>query len=169
MFRLGHGARRRGIRAAPVQSAAFHTGGTSGAGKVLRSEIIDGVRFLGRPLSEHLRPAAARRGPFDGRPRREIRLPILNGHGAHFGFDTLYVGRNNTDTTGALSSYAWVPGSSITDADIGFAWPGNRFDVSPVVKNLTNNNVPVLRTWNSYEPAFARWWGPAGHRRVIER
>lgn len=105
----------------------------------------------GRPL-----PGAARLTADLG---GEFRLPILNGHAAHFGFDTLYVGRNNTDTTGALSSYAWVPGSSITDADIGFAWPGNRFDVSLVVKNLTNNNVPVLRAWNSYEPAFARWWG----------
>jgi iron complex outermembrane receptor protein len=89
----------------------------------------------------------------------EFRLPLPGGEAVHFGFDTLYTGRNNTDTTGALSGYAWVPGSSITDADLGFAWPGNRFDISLVVKNLTNNNVPVLRTWNSYEPAFARWWG----------
>lgn len=89
----------------------------------------------------------------------EFRLPLPGGEAMHFGFDTLYTGRNNTDTTGALSSFAWVPGSSITDADVGFAWPGSRFDIALVVKNLTNNNVPVLRTWNSYEPAFARWWG----------
>jgi iron complex outermembrane receptor protein len=89
----------------------------------------------------------------------EYRLPVGDRAVFHFGFDTLYVGRNNTDTTGALSSYAWVPGGSITDADIGFGQVDNRFDVSLVVKNLTNNGVPVLRTWNSYEPAFARWWG----------
>jgi iron complex outermembrane receptor protein len=89
----------------------------------------------------------------------EYRLPVLNGYAFHFGFDTLYTGRNNTDTTGAVSSYAWVPGSSITDADIGFGKADSHFDVALVVKNLTNNNVPVLRTWNSYEPAFARWWG----------
>ena len=89
----------------------------------------------------------------------EYRLPILNGYAVHFGFDTLYTGRNNTDSTGAVSSYAWVPGSSITDADIGFGRADNHFDVAVVVKNLTNNGVPVLRTWNNYEPAFARWWG----------
>lgn len=89
----------------------------------------------------------------------EYRLPVLNGYAFHFGFDTLYTGRNNTDQTGALSSYARVPGSSITDADIGFGNADDHFDVALVVKNLTNNGVPVLRTWNSYEPAFARWWG----------
>jgi iron complex outermembrane receptor protein len=89
----------------------------------------------------------------------EYRQPVLNGWAAHFGFDTLYTGRNNTDSTGALSTYAWVPGGSITDADIGFGKADNHFDVALVVKNLTNNDVPVLRTWNSYEPAFARWWG----------
>jgi iron complex outermembrane recepter protein len=89
----------------------------------------------------------------------EFRLPVLDGYAVHFGFDTLYTGRNNTDTTGALSSYAWVRGSSITDADIGIGRADNHFDVSLVVKNLANNNVPVLRTWNNYQPAFARWWG----------
>jgi hypothetical protein len=28
-----------------------------------------------------------------------------------------------------------------------------------VVKNLTNNNVPLLKTYDTFEPAFARWWG----------
>lgn len=110
-----------------------------------------------RNISGQTLPGAAR---FTADLGGEFRRPVLDsGAAVHFGFDTLYTGRDNTDTTGALSSYAWVPGSSITDADLGFAWPGNRFDISLVVKNLTNNNVPVLRTWNSYEPAFARWWG----------
>ena len=109
-----------------------------------------------RNISGQTLPGAARLTADLG---AEYRLPILGNYAFHFGFDTLYTGRNNTDSTGALSSYAWVPGSSITDANIGLGRADSRFDVSVVVKNLTNNNVPVLRTWNSYEPAFARWWG----------
>lgn len=109
-----------------------------------------------RNISGQALPGAARLNADVG---ADYHLPLFNGYVFHFGFDTLYTGRNNTDTTGALSSYAWVPGSSITDADIGFGRADNRYEIAVVVKNLTNNNVPVLRTWNSYEPAFARWWG----------
>ncbi len=89
----------------------------------------------------------------------DYRVPLFNDYALHFSFDTQYTGRNNTDTTGALSAYAWVPGGSITDANIGLGRADNRYDVSVVVKNLTNNNILVTRTWNTYEPAFARWWG----------
>ena len=109
-----------------------------------------------RDISGQALPGAARLSADLG---AEYRLPLRGHYAFHLGFDTLYTGRSNTDTTGALSTYAWVSGGSITDADIGLGRADSRFDVSVVVKNLTNNNVPVLRTWNSYEPAFARWWG----------
>jgi hypothetical protein len=87
-----------------------------------------------------------------------VRIPFYN-YAFFFGFDTQYESRNNTDTTGALSEYAWVRGSIITDANIGFGTSDGRYNVSVVVKNLTNNDVPLLKTYDTYEPAFARWWG----------
>jgi iron complex outermembrane receptor protein len=108
-----------------------------------------------RNVSGQTLPGAARLTADVG---ADYRHPVFNGFAVHASFDTLYTGRNNTDTTGALSSYAWVPGSSITDASVGFGRADSRYDISLVVKNLTNNNVPVSRTWNSIQPAFARWW-----------
>jgi iron complex outermembrane recepter protein len=107
------------------------------------------VSFNGKVL-----PGAAK---FSGDVGGDYRLPVFGNKVAHIGFDTLYRSASNLDTT--LSSYSWVPGNSITDANLGFGREDGRFDVSLVVKNLTNNNVPITKTWNSYEPAFARWYG----------
>lgn len=84
-------------------------------------------------------------------------LPVFRAAQFHLGGDTRYTSRYNTDT--ALSSYGWVPGGSITDADIGVGTADRKFDFSFVVKNLTNNDIPVVRTWNSFQPAFKRWFG----------
>jgi iron complex outermembrane receptor protein len=87
----------------------------------------------------------------------QYRLPVFGNKVVLFSFDTLYRSTSNLDTT--LSAYSWVPGNSITDASLGFGRDDDKFAVSLVVKNLTNNGVPVVQTWNSYEPAFARWYG----------
>jgi len=87
----------------------------------------------------------------------QYRLPVFDDKVVSLSWDTLYRSTSNLDTT--LSSYSWVPGNSITDASLGFGRADDKFVVSLVVKNLTNNDVPVSRTWNSYSPAFARWYG----------
>jgi hypothetical protein len=87
----------------------------------------------------------------------DYRLPVFGNKVVQFSFDTLYRSTSNLDTT--LSAYSWVPGNSITDASLGFGRDDDKFAVSLVVKNLTNNNVPITETWNSYEPAFSRWYG----------
>jgi hypothetical protein len=87
----------------------------------------------------------------------QYRLPVFGNKVASFSFDTLYRSTSNLDST--LSAYSWVPGNSITDASLGFGRDDDKFVVSMVVKNLTNNNVPVTKSWNNYEPAFARWYG----------
>jgi hypothetical protein len=99
-------------------------------------------------------PGAAK---FSGDLGADYRLPVFGNKVAHIGFDTLYRSTSNLDTT--LSAYSWVPGNSITDAHLGFGREDGKFDVSLVVKNLTNNNVPITKSWNSFEPAFARWYG----------
>lgn len=101
-------------------------------------------------------PGAARvTGDFGYEYRTPV--PVLRGAEFHVGGDTRYTSRYNTDT--ALSSYAWVPGGSITDVAIGLGKADRKFDFSLVVKNLTNNDIPVIKTWNSYQPAFERWFG----------
>ncbi len=103
-------------------------------------------------------PGAARvTGDFGYEYRVLVLVPLLRAAEFHVGGDTRYTSRYNTDT--ALSSYAWVPGGSITDLAIGLGKADRKFDFSVVVKNLTNNDIPVVKTWNSYQPAFERWFG----------
>jgi iron complex outermembrane receptor protein len=109
-----------------------------------------------RDISGQTLPGAARLSATVG---ADYRVPVFDNFMFLFSFDTQYTGRNNTDQTGALSQYAWVPGGSITDANVSFGRADGRYEVGVVVKNLTNNNIPVTRTWNNYQPAFARWWG----------
>ena len=33
------------------------------------------------------------------------------------------------------------------------------FDASLLLKNALDDNTHVAQTWNSYGPAFPRWWG----------
>jgi iron complex outermembrane recepter protein len=87
----------------------------------------------------------------------DYRLPVWSNKEFHTSFNTAFTSRNNTDVT--LSSYAWVPASSITDFSIGLGTRNQSFDVSLLVKNLFNNDTPLLRTWNSYTPAVPRWFG----------
>jgi hypothetical protein len=87
----------------------------------------------------------------------EYRHPIFSNLEAHISFDTIYRSTSNLDTT--LSEHSWVPGNSITDINVGIGRSDGLFDVSVVVKNLTNNKVPVTLEWSSYEPAFSQWYG----------
>lgn len=87
----------------------------------------------------------------------DYRAPVWGNKEFHTSFNTAFTSRNNTDVT--LSSYAWVPASSITDFSIGLGTRNQSFDVSLLVKNLFNNDTPLLRTWNSYTPAVPRWFG----------
>ena len=94
---------------------------------------------------------------FQGVLGAEYRLPVFGDKVFHIGFDTTYRSANNLDNT--LSRYSWVPGGTITDAQVGIGQAGDKFDLSFVVKNLTNNNIDVAKTWNSYSPAFRQWYG----------
>lgn len=125
---------------------SFSTGGKSPDLGYLTAPYVS---YTGKVL-----PGAAK---FSADVGAQYRLPVFSNKVLLFSFDTLYRSASNLDTT--LSAYSWVPGNSITDASLGFGRDDDKFDVSLVVKNLTNNDVPVTLTWNSYEPAFARWYG----------
>ena len=59
----------------------------------------------------------------------------------------------------ALSSYAWIPDRAIVDFSIGWGTRTGSFDASLLLKNAFNDNTHVSQSWNSYGPAFPRWWG----------
>jgi len=75
----------------------------------------------------------------------------------HTTFNTAFRSRYNSDV--ALSSYAWIGGSSSTDISIGLGKQDQTFDASFIVKNLFNNQAYQGVTWNTYTPAVPRWAG----------
>jgi outer membrane receptor protein involved in Fe transport len=83
--------------------------------------------------------------------------PLWGNKEFHTSFNTAYNSRYNSDNT--LSSYGWIEASSITDLAIGIGKRDQTFDVNLIVKNVFNNDAPLLRTWNTYTPAVPRWFG----------
>jgi len=86
----------------------------------------------------------------------EYRVPVWDNKQFHASFNTAFTSRyNNTDT---LSSYGVVPGNAITDFAIGLGFKSG-FDVSLIVKNLTDNRAHEP-AWSSYSPnPYPRWYG----------
>ncbi|CAN7353046.1 TonB-dependent receptor [Duganella sp. LjRoot269] len=86
----------------------------------------------------------------------EYRAPVWADRQFHTSFNTAFTSRyNNSDT---LSSYGYVPGNAITDFAIGLSTKSG-FDVSLIVKNLTDNRKHEP-AWVSYAPnPYPRWYG----------
>ncbi|MES2263764.1 MAG: TonB-dependent receptor [Pseudomonadota bacterium] len=87
----------------------------------------------------------------------DYRHPIWTNKEIHTSFNTAFNSRYNSDNT--LSSYGWIGASSITDFGVGIGTRNQSLDVSLIVKNLFQNEAPLLRTWNTYTPAVPRWIG----------
>lgn len=88
----------------------------------------------------------------------EFRYPVLLDKEVFASFNTAYTSRYNSDVTG-LSTYAWIPGHSITDLSVGVGRIDRRFGFSLLVKNMFNDTAHLATTWNSYTPAPPRWIG----------
>jgi iron complex outermembrane receptor protein len=86
----------------------------------------------------------------------EYRAPVWADKQFHTSFNTAFTSRyNNSDT---LSSYGYVPGNAVTDFSIGLSTKSG-FDVSLIVKNLTDNRAHEP-AWVSYAPnPYPRWYG----------
>jgi iron complex outermembrane receptor protein len=87
----------------------------------------------------------------------DYRIAVWRGYAIRASSNTAFSSRFNSDIS--LSSYAWVPSSTITDLQIGFSRLDNKFDVGVLAKNLFNDGTPLARTWNSYNPPVQRWIG----------
>ena len=94
----------------------------------------------------------------------DYRLPIWRQYAFRVSSNTAYNSRFNSDVT--LSSYAWVPGSTITDFQVGFSRLDNKFDIGVLARNLFNDGTVLSRTWNSYAPAVPRWIGVVASGRL---
>lgn len=87
----------------------------------------------------------------------DYRKPVFGNREFHSSVNVAYTSKWNSDV--ALSDYAWVPASYITDLSVGVGAINRSFDVSFLVKNVFNNGAHLAQTWNSYTPATPRWIG----------
>ena len=87
----------------------------------------------------------------------DYRLPISEALEFHTSANAAYQSSFNSDV--ALSTYAWIPATTLVDFAVGVGSRSGSFDVSLLLKNALNDDNHVSQTWNSYGPAFPRWWG----------
>jgi hypothetical protein len=92
----------------------------------------------------------------------DYRKPVYGNNVFHTSFNTAVSSKYNSDV--ALSEYAWVGASSITNFSIGLGKKDQSFDGSFVIKNLFNNQqylgmTASTSTGLSYNPANPRWVG----------
>jgi outer membrane receptor protein involved in Fe transport len=85
------------------------------------------------------------------------RVPFSQGLEFHTSANAAYQSSFNGDV--ALSSYAVIPGRTLVDLSLGFGTRSGSFDVSLLLKNALDDDTNVAQSWNSYGPAFPRWWG----------
>ena len=85
------------------------------------------------------------------------RLPVSDRLEFHTSGNVAWQDKFNSDV--ALSSYAWIPARAIVDLSVGVGTRTGSFDLSVLVKNALDDDTNVSQTWNSYGPAFPRWWG----------
>ena len=94
----------------------------------------------------------------------DYRVPVSHAWAVRWSSNTAFNSRFNSDIS--LSSYAWVPSSTITDLSVGISRLDNKFDIGVLAKNLFNDGTVLARTWNSYTPPFQRWIGVVASGRL---
>jgi outer membrane receptor protein involved in Fe transport len=87
----------------------------------------------------------------------DYRRPFSDALEFHTSANAAWQSRFNSDV--ALSSYAWIDGRTLVDLSFGVGTRTGSFDVSLLLKNALDDDTRVAQTWNSYSPAFPRWWG----------
>jgi outer membrane receptor protein involved in Fe transport len=85
------------------------------------------------------------------------RVPVSEALEFHTSGNVAWQDQFNSDV--ALSTYAWIPARAIVDVSLGVGTRSGSFDLSLLVKNALDDDTHVAQTWNSYGPAFPRWYG----------
>lgn len=94
----------------------------------------------------------------------DYRLVVHRGYAIRVSSNTAFNSRFNSDVS--LSTYAWVPSSTITDLGITFSRLDNKLDIGVLAKNLFNDGTVLSRSWNSYTPPVKRWIGVVASGRL---
>ena len=68
-------------------------------------------------------------------------------------------GRTSSTATSRCRVMRGFPDRAIVDLSVGVGTRSGSFDVSLLLKNALDDDTHVAQTWNSYGPAFPRWWG----------
>jgi len=87
----------------------------------------------------------------------DFRVPVFGRYELHSSVNWAYAGKFNSDNT--LSSYGWIPATSLVDLSVGLGTDDGRYDLSLLAKNVLDDDTPLARTWNSFTPATSRWLG----------
>ncbi|MBC3873170.1 TonB-dependent receptor [Undibacterium flavidum] len=94
---------------------------------------------------------------FTGNLGLDYRIPVFGNHYLHSSLNAAYISETNITDNNSL--FGRVGGYTLFDASIGLSKANDSFDVSLVVKNLTNKNAHEVG-WASYTPeAYRRWAG----------
>ena len=87
----------------------------------------------------------------------DFRIPAFGRYQLHSSANWAYSSKFNSDN--ALSSYGWIPATSLVDFAIGLGTDDQRYDLSLLAKNVLDDDTPLARTWNTFTPATSRWFG----------
>jgi iron complex outermembrane receptor protein len=91
----------------------------------------------------------------------EVRYPLarvgFDKAEFHTSFTTTYTSAFNSDNS--LSTYGVIKANTTTDFSIGIGRVDRLLDVSVVGKNIFNNQEPIARTWNTWQPNWPQWFG----------
>jgi iron complex outermembrane receptor protein len=94
----------------------------------------------------------------------DFRRPTVAGLELITSFNAAYNSSYRSDN--ALSDYSRIPGKTIVDLAFGVGRVDQAFSVTVLAKNLLDDDTPLARTWNTYTPAFSRWFGVAVNGRL---
>ena len=89
----------------------------------------------------------------------DFRYPVFAKLELITSFNAAYNSSYNSDN--ALSSYGEIPGKTLVDFAIGLGTISRSFSATLLAKNLLDDDTPLARTWNTYTPAYSRWFGVA--------
>jgi hypothetical protein len=87
----------------------------------------------------------------------DYRVPVSERLEFQTSANAAWQSKFNSDV--ALSSYAWIPARTLVDFAIGVGTRNGSFSANLLLKNALDDDTHVSQTWNSYGPAFPRWWG----------
>jgi outer membrane receptor protein involved in Fe transport len=87
----------------------------------------------------------------------DFRIPLWGRYEFHSSANWAYASKFNSDNT--LSSYGWIPATSLVDLAVGLGTDDGRYDLTLLAKNVLDDDTPLARTWNTFTPATSRWFG----------